>query len=332
MRVVVTGASGNVGTSLLTALANEPAVTEIVGLARRVPRIAFDKTTWHETDVTTSELKPLFEGADAVVHLAWLIQPARDERITYRVNVEGSARVFDAVAGAGVPSLVYASSIGAYAPGPQSAAVDESWPTTGVPTSFYSRHKAANERLLDAFEANHPDVRVVRLRPALIFKRSAAAEIRRLFIGPFLPRRLARPDMLPFLPLPRGLRTQAVHSLDVGEAYRLAIVNPVKGAFNVAAEPILDVASLGRLLGKRPVQLPPRLVRGAAKAAWKLRLSPTSPGWLDMGMMLPPMDTTRARTKLGWAPRFGAEEAISELIEGLREGAGLGTPPLDPRK
>jgi nucleoside-diphosphate-sugar epimerase len=330
MRVVITGASGNVGTSLLTALAHEPQVTEVVGLARRVPKIGFDKTTWKRADIAETDLEPLFAGADAVVHLAWLIQPSRDERMTHRVNVEGSSRVFDAVAKAGVPSLVYASSVGAYAPGPQSAAVDESWPTTGVPSSFYSRHKAATERLLDAFEASHPEVRVVRLRPALIFKRSAATEIRRLFIGPFLPSLLVRPEMLPFVPLPRGLRTQAVHSLDVGEAYRLAIVNPVKGAFNIAAEPILDAASLGRLLGSRPVQLPPRLLRAVAAAAWRLRLNPTSPGWLDMGMALPPMDTTRARTKLGWAPRFGADQAISELIEGLREGAGLGTPPLDP--
>lgn len=331
MRAVVTGASGNVGTSLLTALANEPQVSEIVGLARRLPKIGFDKTTWRQADVTETALEPLFAGADVVIHLAWLIQPSRDERVTYRVNVEGSARVFDAVARAGVPSLVYASSVGAYAPGPQNAAVDESWPTTGVPSSFYSRHKAATERLLDAFESQHPDVRVVRLRPALIFKRSAATEIRRLFIGPFLPSPLVRPEMLPFLPLPKGLRTQAVHSLDVGEAYRLAIVNPVKGAFNIAAEPVLDVASLGRLLGSRTVELPPRLLRAAATVAWKLRLDPTSPGWLDMGMALPPMDTTRARAKLGWAPRFGAEQAVGELIEGLRKGAGLDTPPLDPR-
>jgi UDP-glucose 4-epimerase len=331
MRVVITGASGNVGTSLLTALAVEPAVKEIVGLARRVPAIGFEKTTWRRADVTESDLATLFAGADVVVHLAWLIQPSRDERVTHRVNVEGSARVFDAVARAQVPALVYASSIGAYAPGPKERTIDESWPTTGVPTSFYSRHKAATEALLDRFESEHPDVRVVRLRPALIFKRSAATEIRRLFIGPFLPGAIVRPEMLPLVPLPRGLRTQAVHSLDVGEAYRLAIVRDVRGAFNVAAEPILDTTAIGRLLGARPVEVSPRVLRAAAAAAWRLRLDPTSPGWLDMGMALAPMDVSKARAELGWTPRFGADRAVGELIEGLREGAGLHTPPLDPR-
>jgi nucleoside-diphosphate-sugar epimerase len=106
--------------------------------------------------------------------------------------VIGSQRVFEAAAQAGVRTVVHASSVGAYAAGPKDRRVDESWPTTGIPTSFYSRHKAAVERILDAFEATHPHVRVVRLRPGLIFMGEAASEIRRLFAGPFLPRALVR--------------------------------------------------------------------------------------------------------------------------------------------
>jgi UDP-glucose 4-epimerase len=330
MRVLITGASGNVGTSVLAALAHEPSVTEIVGIARRLPRAHFEKTSWRRADITRDELLPLFKGADVVVHLAWLIQPSRDEALTRRVNVEGSARVFAAVASAGVPALVYASSVGAYSPGPGARAVDESWPTNGIASSFYSRHKAEVERLLDRFEAEHADVRTVRLRPALTFKRDAATGIRRLFIGPLLPNRLLRPGLLPALPYPRGLRTQAVHSLDVGEAYRLAAVKPVRGAFNIAAEPVLDARAIASVVRARPLELSPSVVRGAAWASWKLRLQPTSPGWLDMGIGSPIMQTTRAREQLGWQPGRSATQALGELLEGLREGAGLQTPPLDP--
>src|SRR5204862_2475306 len=107
----------------------------------------------------------LFEGADAVVHLAWLIQPARDRELTRRVNVDGSVRVFHAAADAGVPALVHASSVGIYAPAPKDRAVDESWPATGVSTSFYARDKAACEQALDALEAERPGLRIARLRP-----------------------------------------------------------------------------------------------------------------------------------------------------------------------
>src|SRR5436305_9331482 len=143
MRVVVTGATGNVGTAVLGALAAEPAVEEIVGIARRTPRASFAKTEFVAADITKTDLVPLFHGADAVVHLAWLIQPSRDESVTRAVNVEGSRRVFEAVARAAVPRLVYASSVGTYAEGPKDRAVDASWATTGGPTAFYSPHQAA---------------------------------------------------------------------------------------------------------------------------------------------------------------------------------------------
>ena len=330
MRIVVTGATGNVGTSLVAALAADPRVTEIVGLARRRPALASPRTTWVEADVVSAPLGEVFAGADAVVHLAWLIQPSRDEAALEAVNVTGSRRVFEAAAAAGVGALVYASSIGTYSPG--AGPVDESWPTDGIPSSFYSRHKAAAERALDAIEAANPELRVVRLRPALIFKREAASGIRRLFAGPLLPSPLVRPGLLPLLPLPDGLRVQGVHADDVAEAYRLAATDErARGAYNVAADPVLDGERLGSVLGARPVRVAVGQVRAAAALTWRLRLQPTPPGWLDMGLSVPLIDSGRIRRELGWTPRHTAEDALRELLEGIRQRAGAPTPPLDPR-
>lgn len=331
MRIVVTGATGNAGTSVLEALAAEPAVDEIVGVARRVPRIAMAKTSWVGADIVHADLAAIFAGADCVIHLAWLIQPSRDERVTAAVNVEGSARVFHAAAAAGVRSLVYASSVGAYSPGPKDRRVDESWPTGGVESAYYSRQKAAVERLLDRFERESPDTRVVRLRPALIFKRDAAAEIRRFFAGPLLPNPLVRRSLIPLVPKADRLRFQAVHSLDVGHAYRLAAVGEARGAFNVAAEPVLDARTLGDALGARPISVHAAALRAVADASWRLRLQPTAPSWIDLALAVPLLDATRARTELGWEPRHGADEALVELVDGMRAGADYGTPPLERR-
>jgi UDP-glucose 4-epimerase len=331
MRIVVTGATGNVGTSVVAALAGDERVREIAGIARRLPRLELPRTTWIAADVVDAPLADLFRGADAVIHLAWLIQPSRDESVTHAVNVEGSRRVFEAAAAAGVGALVYASSIGAYSPAPDDRVVDETWPTDGTPSSFYGRHKAATERILDGVEAAHPELRVVRLRPALCFKREAASGVRRLFAGPLLPSPLVRPELIPVLPLPAGLRVQAVHSDDVAEAYRLAATEErARGAYNVAADPVLDADELGRALDARPVQVPVRAVRAAASLTWRARLQPTPPGWLDMGMGVPLMDAGRIRRELGWAPRHTADEALLELLAGLHDRAGAPTPPLDP--
>ncbi len=328
MRVVVVGASGNVGTSLLDALAREERVESVLGVARRPVELEVPKVEWAQADVTSSELAPLFKGADAVVHLAWLIQPSRDPARLRRVNVDGSARVFRAVAEARVKSLVYASSVGAYSPGPKDRRVDESWPVAGVGTSFYGRHKAAVESLLDRFEREHPKTRVVRLRPGLVFKREAASGIRRLFAGPFVPSPLLRPELLRLVPDVPGLSAQAVHSRDVGDAYRLAVVGDARGAFNVAAEPVLDAHEVARAVGARTVRVPAAAARVAVAASYRLRLQPSEPGWIDLALNVPLLDTTRAERELGWRPQRSSIDALLELIEGMREGAGIETPPL----
>jgi UDP-glucose 4-epimerase len=328
VRVVVVGATGNAGTSLVERLAEDSAVDEIVGVARRLPGIELPKTRWHAADIERDELEPLFRGADCVVHLAWRIQPSYDVAALRRTNVDGSERVFRAVGAAGVPALVYASSVGAYSPGPKDERVDESWPTGGIPTSFYSVHKAEVERLLDAFERDHRNVRVVRLRPGLIFKRESASGQRRLFLGPLVPRVVARavkvvPDM------PR-LVFQAVHSYDIGEAYRLAVVGDARGPFNIAAEPVLDPRVLADALHAVTVPVSPRVARAATWWSWRLHLQPTPPGWLDMGLAVPVMDTRRARRELGWTPRYSATETLHELLAGMRHPTGAPTPPLEP--
>ena len=329
MRIVVVGATGNLGTSVLRSLADEQQVESVLGLARRMPGLNVPKVEWNSADVVSDDLVPHFRGADAVVLLAWIIQPSRNLNKQWMVNVEGSTRVARAVKEARVPSLLYASSVGAYSPGPKDRRVDESWPTGGVPTSYYGRHKAEVERRLDRFEQEAPEVRVVRMRPGLVFKKEAAQGIRRLFAGPFLPGLLASPALINLLPDIENLRSQVIHSYDVGEAFRLAIVNEeARGAFNIAAEPVLDVKEVGRILDARPVRFSAQLARAGAGLSWALRLQPVPPGWLDLSRNVPIMDTAKVRTELGWTPQRSADEALLDLMEGLRTGADLDTPPL----
>ncbi|WP_459545712.1 NAD-dependent epimerase/dehydratase family protein [Nocardia sp. X0981] len=328
MRVIVTGATGNVGTAVLQALKEMPEVDSIVGVARRKPRQGIPGVEWTTADVRSADLTALFRGAQAVVHLAWAFQPTHRPVDTWRTNVGGTRRVLDAVAAAEVPALVYASSVGAYSPRTDDRPVDESWPTEGWPEASYTVEKSYIERLLDLFERTRPECRLVRMRPAFIFQWAAAEEQRRLFAGPLLPNPLIRPGLLPVLPYPRGLRFQTLHSADTGRAFAAAVTSGARGAFNLAAEPVLDRAEFGRVLGVRTVAVPPAAVRTALAGAWHLRLVPATPGLFEAVMHLPFLDTTRARRELGWEPRITAPDALKEFLEALRAGAGGRTPPL----
>lgn len=331
MRVVIVGASGNIGTSLLGALTHEDGVDSILGLARRLPERSFPKTTWAAADVRTDDLEGHVRGADVVVHLAWAIQPSRDSAALRSTNVEGSRRVLQAVTRTRVPVLIYASSVGTYSAGPKDRAVDESWPVEGIATSFYSRHKAEVEAMLSRFEREQPGVRVVRFRPAFVFKAEAAAGIRRLFIGPFLPTPLLRRSLIPVVPAHERFRFQGVHSEDVADAFRRAIVGDASGPFNLASEPVLDGPELARMADARTIPVAPRVLRMGAALAWRLHLQPSPPGWIDLAYGVPIMDSSRAKVELGWSPEIGADDALNEVLAGMRRGKGLETPPLSPR-
>jgi UDP-glucose 4-epimerase len=328
MRVVVTGATGNVGSSVVAALANDDRVESVVGVARRLPKAHLPKVEWQKADIRRSQLGPTFTGADAVIHLAWLIQPSKKPEVLASVNVHGSRRVFEAAVASGVDILVHASSVGAYSPATGPEPVDESWPTRGIHSCSYSRDKASVERILDEMEAEHPHLRVVRLRPGLVFKRSAGAEVTRYFLGGWIPRRLI-PSRLPVVPLPSGLVLQAVHSHDVASAYLAAVMNgDAHGAYNVAAEPVITARAVRERFGVRVVQVPPAAIRAGMSAAWHAGLQPTDPGWLDMAMQSPAMDCSRARDELGWTPQHSSMDALTDMLGGVRDQTSLATPVL----
>ena len=357
MRIAVIGATGNVGTAVLSRLqraardreaiqhsgydtSDDTEGISITAVARTVPdtsRSPYDGVDWHAIDIGTDEgrdaLTLALAGTDAVVHLAWAIQPNRDEAAMHRTNVTGTANALAAAGAAGVRQFVCASSVGAYSPSDKDTRKDESWPTDGIRSSHYSRHKAEQERLLDAFEQDYPEIPVARLRPGLIFQERAGSEVGRYFLGPLVPTILLGGLPLPLIPIPKSFVFQAVHAEDVAEAYWRVVARRASGAFNIAAEPELTPERVADLLGARRVLgFPVRLLRWLVGASWALGLQRTDPGWIDMAAQSPVMDTSRARTELGWEAKHSSRDAMAEVLAGLRKGEGHGgSPKLFPR-
>ncbi|MCS5717801.1 NAD-dependent epimerase/dehydratase family protein [Herbiconiux sp. CPCC 205763] len=337
MKIVVVGASGNLGTALLRralrdqdAAHQTPSELELVGVSRRAPLAAepYSSAHWHEIDISRAaaadRLRSVFTGADAVVHLGWALQPNRHEATMASTNVRGTRAVLDAVAAADVPQVLVASSVGAYSFGPKHTRVSEDWPTGGVQSSHYARHKAINERAMDAFERAHPGVVVTRIRPGLVFQPDAAREIARLFAGPLVPvPLLGLLRRLPALPLPTSLVSQAVHADDVADAFWRAIDRRAGGAFNIAAEPVLGPAEVAEALGvPRAVPLRRQVLRALVDVSWRLHLQATDPGWIDLATSVPVLSTDRARAVLGWEPTVSSTEALRQLVDAFAADRG----------
>jgi UDP-glucose 4-epimerase len=331
MRIVITGASGNVGTALLLKL-GASGRHDLVGVSRRPPPAVapYSWAEWATTDIggpdAARALTEVFAGADAVVHLAWLIQPSHQRAVMIRTNQDGTAAVARAAVAAGVKHLVHQSSIGAYGPGP-GRTVDESWPTTGIASSSYSVDKAAAESIVTRAQA---DLVLSRIRPGLIFQDAAASEVTRYFLGPLVPTNLLRRGVLRFAPFPDSLAFQVVHADDVAAAISLVLDQRVAGAFNVAAPPRIDRAVFQEIFGGVGPAMPPAVLRAFASATWRARLQPTEPGWIDLAAQVPFMKTDRIEA-LGWSPSRRGDEVLGRFVDAMGRAAGRPGPLLHRR-
>jgi nucleoside-diphosphate-sugar epimerase len=122
-----------------------------------------------------------------------------------------------------------------------------------------------------------------------------------------------------------------VHADDVADAYARAVLSDVRGAFNIAADPVLDAHTVAGRFGGTAVPLAPALLQAGATATWHARLQPAEPGWVGLGTQSPLMSSRRAGSELGWRPRTDALDALAELFDGMAHRAGVRTAPLRPR-
>jgi len=328
LTVAVTGPTGDIGRSVIRALERAPRVARVVGMARR----PFDpaghgwrRTEYRRGDVLDrASVAELVEGADVVVHLAFIIFGGREE--TRAVNLRGSRNVFEAAVAAGVRRLVYTSSVAAYgfhADNPD--LLTEEIPPRGTREFYYSAQKAELEALLrDTLAGSRTDPYV--FRPCIVAGRDAPTLIEgftgQTILGPrirTLWRALDRaPVVGPVLPDP-GIPFQLVHHDDVAGAVRAAVVGGgPAGTYNLAAAEPITVGDVAAALGWHSVPVPGIALDALAAVLAHAPLVPAQARWITAVRKPVLMDTAKARRALRWRPRHGARETLAETVAGAR--------------
>jgi nucleoside-diphosphate-sugar epimerase len=324
LRVAVTGPTGTFGSGLIPLLQADDRVERIVGIARRPFDPAsrgWTKLEYRRGDVRDpAALRDAFRDADVVVHLAFLITGGARRETTRAINVEGTLNAFRAAAAAGVRRFVYASSVAAYGFHPDNPeGLTEDWPTRPARRLFYAREKAELEGLLADEARGHPELGLYLLRPSIVLGPH--------FVGGkgALPAPLAPLASLGWrtamavrgwLPVPvPAMRMQFVHEDDVGRALLLCAVGAgPPGAYNIAGDGVLTAVDVARELGAVPVALPERPARLAARVMASVPFLPQAAGWVEAGSHPAIMSTERARTELGWSPRYTGLQALRDTL------------------
>jgi nucleoside-diphosphate-sugar epimerase len=326
LTVAVTGPTGEIGISAVTALERHPGVQRIIGMARRPFDPAgqgWTKTEYRQGDITVrDDVDALVADADVVVHLAFIIMGSRNE--SSRVNLAGTRNVFEATAAATTQRprrLVYTSSVAAYGyhadnPTP----ITEDVPPRGSPEHYYSEQKAACEAALAEVLAGSPLEAYV-LRPCIVAgpKATALADEMPWNQLPGIVKRVvaAVPMLKPPFPDP-GIPLQLVHHDDVAEAIALAATTSAPpGAYNLAGDGVVSMSDVAEALGARPVRVPKVAASAASEVVAKIPFVPSALEWLHIGRTSVVMDTEKAKTQLGWTPNYSSAETLTALAEAI---------------
>lgn len=310
--VAITGISGYLGRVLLSFLEQDETVERIVGIDRRpLPVCPSGKVAFYQGDVRDWALKNLLEGADVLVHLAFVLMRlpgVRPEEIE-KQNIQDAVVVFEAAAQQGVRKIIFTSSVVAYGLHPDNPVpLTEESPLRPNEGLYYSRAKAAIERFLDGFEKEHPQMVVTRLRPCTV-------------VGPRADPAQMASLVAPTAILVRGANPlyQLVYEDDVARAIHLAIQKDLPGVYNVAGDIPLTLRELVELRRGKVIALPYFVVRALMGALWRVGRSPFAPEWTDL-LRYPLVVSNEKLKRAGWVPRFTTAEALQALLATRKQG------------
>jgi UDP-glucose 4-epimerase len=318
LTVAVTGPTGDLGRAFIRALERSREVERIVGMARRPFDPAahgWKRTEYRRGDVLDrASVETLVDGADVVVHLAFIVVKASAE--TRHINVEGSRNVFEATVAAGAKRLVYASSVAAYGFAEVDGLLTEDLPALGQARHPYSAHKAEVEAALaDALAGGETEAWV--LRPSIVAGPDAPTFVEQVRWPDRLPGPLGTfAGAVAVLP-DAGVPFQLVHHDDVATALRAGVLGRGEpGAYNIAADGELTVRDLAAALGYHTVPMPRLAVEAASEVVARLPFLPEEAAWVEALRRPVLMDTSKARRLLKWRPRYDAIQTLQLTVSG----------------
>lgn len=308
-RILITGADGFLGRSVVAALAREQTGVIVAADVREVPaERRLPGVGYLEQDVRDPTLvQTLADHAiDSVVHLASIVTPGKgsSREFEYSVDVLGSKNVLDACVSAGVKQLVVSSSGAAYGYHADNPAwLCETDALRGNEVFAYSHHKRLVEEMLALYRTQHPGLAQTVLRIGTILGERVDNQITALFEK---PRLLAiRGSASPFV---------FVWDDDVTGALLHALRTQRAGCFNLAGDGALPLREIAQRLGKPVLELPAGLLRTALAVGSALGVSRYGPEQLDFLRYRPVLLNTALKQELGYVPGKTSVQAFEAFV------------------
>jgi UDP-glucose 4-epimerase len=320
MRYVITGGAGYIGSRLVDFLSRRSDTEKIVVCDIASPRGYVPKTEFERVDVRDRDaVRATLERAkpDALVHLAFILNPSHDETLMYDIDVNGTHNVLEAAAAAGTQQVLVTSSGVAYGAFPDNPVpLTEEDPVRGVAAFSYARDKTESDRICQLWAAKYPERTMTIVRPCIVFGPNVNNYLVRLW------------TKQPFAADPGTLDNdiQFVHEDDVVEALTELLVGGHGGAFNVAGDGLMTSRECAEMIGSPIRRMPVRAYRRLARTLWNIRLSEAPPGSVDFALYPWIVSNEKLKRETGWSPRYTTRETFEITMRAHGKLPPDGTP------
>lgn len=308
-KVAVTGAHGFIGGEVLRHLERDRRYYKLLAVDIRKPDGPLQRTEFHKLDLTmpaadNALLQLLRENqVDTVLHAAFLSAPAHNPTWAHELESIGTMHVLNACRGCPVRRLVLWSQTLVYGPSPKHPNyLTEEHEPHGLPRSGFVSDKLEAERQVKRFARESPEIAVTILRTATMLGPTVRNFATRFFERPVCPILLGHDPLLQFL-----------HERDAVDAFLLALDGDATGIFNLAADGVLPYSTVLAMLGRVPLPLPLALARPLGQLLWATQLFDVPPDFLDFLRFLCVVDASKAKSVLGFRPRYDIRATIEDL-------------------
>jgi UDP-glucose 4-epimerase len=304
MRYVITGGAGYIGSRLVDLLSRREDTERIVICDLVPPREYRPRTQFERVDVRDRDtVRTVLDRArpDALVHLAFILNPSHDEHLMYDVDVNGTHNVLEAAGQAGTRQVLVTSSTVAYGAFPDNPVpLTEDHPVRGVSSFSYARDKTESDRICQLWAAKYHDRVMTIVRPCIVFGPNVDNYLLRLWTNTPFTADVGNLDN----PI------QFVHEDDVIDALTGLLLGRHAGAFNLAPDGLMTLRECAELIGTPIRRMPVRAYRGIARAAWRLRASEAPPGQIEFGLHPWIVSNDKLKRTLDWKPRHTSRETF----------------------
>ena len=313
MKILVTGAAGNIGRRLVEKLLAENQAEVYATDVKENPFADHPKLNFQSFDLRGDEFTVWVKKIrpQQVVHLASILQISAtlNREMAHDIDVKATETLLQTSVGLGVQKFIVTTSGAAYGYYPENREViTEARAIRGNNSYFYSAHKAEVESIMARYKDQHPELKQIIFRPGAVLGPNFDGPVVNLFKQSLITGLMGYPGPFTF-----------IWSEDLVDYIIEGLNGPITGPFNVAGDGVMTMKDIAKRLNKIYLPLPALLIQAALAIAKPLGLTQYGPEQIKFIKYRPVLANDKIKATFTHRARYTTAQALDAFLTHTQE-------------